>query len=58
MRAATIKVNNYLGISLVFQWLRLCASTAEDADLITDGGTNIPHAPRCGQKKKERKENS
>ena len=39
-----------LGISLVDQWLRLCASTAGGAGLIPGRGAKIPHAVRCGQK--------
>ena len=40
------------GPSLRVQWLRLRASNAEVAGSISDQGTEIPHAIRCGQKKK------
>ena len=34
------------------QWLRLSASNAGGMDSIPGQGTKIPHALRCGQKKK------
>ena len=39
------------GNSLVVQWLRLYASTAEGASLIIGGGTKMLHPSQCGQKK-------
>ena len=36
--------NDVLGISLVVQWLRLCASNAGDVGSIPAGGTKIPYA--------------
>jgi len=33
-----------LVISLVVQWLRLCASTSQGEDSVPGQGTNIPHA--------------
>ena len=44
-----------LGISLVVQWLRLHASTAEGLGSIPGQGTKIPHAVWYGQKKKKMK---
>ena len=41
------------GTSLAVQWLRLCASTAGSTGLIPGWGTKIPHAARCGQKKRK-----
>ena len=41
------------GISLVVQWLRLCASNAGGAGLIPGWGTKIPHAVQCSQKEKK-----
>ena len=41
-------IGNYLTV----QWLGLHASTAGGTGLIPDQGTKIPHAMRCGQKKK------
>ena len=41
-----------LGIPLVVQWLRLHTSNAGGKDLIPGRGTNIPHAPQHGRKKK------
>ena len=38
--------------SLAVQWLGLHAFTAEGAGSIPGGGTKIPQATRCGQKKK------
>ena len=34
----------------MFQWLRLCASTAEEADSTPRQGAKIPRAMQCGQK--------
>ena len=51
--------NNYLylriilGTSLAVQWLRLFASTAQGMGLIPGQRTKIPHATKCGQKKKK-----
>ena len=44
-----------MGTSLAVRWLRLCASTAGATDLILGWGTKIPHATRCGQKKKKKR---
>ena len=44
----------FIGISLVVQWLGLCASTAGGMGSIPGGGTKIPHAPWYGQKQKEK----
>ena len=44
-----------MGTSLAVQWLRLCASTAGATGLILGRGTKIPHATRCGQKKKRKR---
>ena len=41
------------GTSLVVQWLRLWASTAGGTGSILGQRTKIPHAARCGQKKKK-----
>ena len=41
-----------VGSSLVVQWLGLCASTTGGMGSIPGGGTKIPHAAWCGQKKK------
>ena len=38
------------------QWLRVCVSTAWGRNLIPGWGTKIPHAFRCGQKKKKKKD--
>ena len=43
------------GTSLVVQQLRLCTSTAEGVGSILGGGTKIPHAMWCDQKKKKKK---
>ena len=40
-----------LGISLVVQWLRLCASNGDAVGSIPCWGTKISHTTRCGQKK-------
>ena len=45
-----------MGTSLVVQWLRLHASTAGGTGSIPGGATKIPHAWRCGKKKKTKKE--
>ena len=43
--------------SLAIQWLRFCASNAEDVDLILGQGTKIPHACHMvHQKKKKEKD--
>ena len=42
-------LKNWLGISLVIQWLRLCASTAVGVHLITGPGTKIPKATWSGK---------
>ena len=39
------------GLPCVVQWLRFCASTAEDTGSIPGWGTNIPHDLWCGQEK-------
>ena len=41
------------GTPLAVQWLRLHASTAGGTGLIPGQGTKIPHATRCGKKKKK-----
>ena len=41
--------------SLVVQWLWLCASNARDSGLIPGEVIKIPHAVRCGQKEKSKK---
>ena len=41
-----------VGTSLAVQWLRLSTSIAGGAGLIPGQGTKIPHAARCGRKKK------
>ena len=41
------------GTSLVVQWLRLRAANAGGVDSIPGRGTKIPHAVRCGLKKKK-----
>ena len=41
-----MKVLGPLVISLVVQWLRLCASNAGDEGLMPGQGTKIPHAIR------------
>ena len=46
----TIK-NSVNGTSLVVQWLRFPTFIARGMGLIPDGGTNIPHAAGCSQKK-------
>ena len=43
------------GTSLVVQWLRLSASTAEGMGSIPGWGTKIPCAVGYGQKKKKKK---
>ena len=43
------------GTSLVVQWLRLRASDAGGVGSIPGRRTKIPHAVRCGQKKKKKK---
>ena len=43
--------NNLKWIILVLQWLRLCLSTAEDADLIPGQGTKILQPAWHGQNK-------
>ena len=40
------------GTSLVFQWLRLCTSTAGGMGSIPGQGTKIPHSAWCSQKEK------
>ena len=42
----------WLGTSLVFRWLGLCASIAEAAGSIPGWGTKIPHVARRRQAKK------
>ena len=42
-------LNNWLGISLVVHWLKLCASTAGSVGLITGPGTKIPKATWSGK---------
>ena len=42
------------GNSLVVQWIRLCASTAEDWGWIPGWGTRIPHAAWHGREKKKK----
>ena len=42
------------GLSLVVQWLGLCASTAGDTGSIPGWGNKIPKAVRRSQKKKKR----
>ena len=42
-------LKNWLEISLVVQWLRLCASTAGGVGLITGPGTKIPKATGSGK---------
>ena len=42
-------------ISLVAQWLRLCASTTEGVDSTLGWGIKILHVVHCGQKKKKKK---
>ena len=37
----------------MIQWLRLSASTVGGMGSIPGQGTKIPHAARCGQKKKK-----
>ena len=39
------------GTFLVVQWLRHCTSTAEGMGPILGGGTKIPYAQRCNNKK-------
>ena len=41
--------NEYVGTSLVVQWLRFHASNAGGMGLIPDWGTKIPHAMQCAQ---------
>ena len=48
----TVRTVSTSGTSLVVQWLRLCASTAEGVGSIPSGGTKIPHASQHGQRKK------
>ena len=43
------------GISLVVQWLRLCASNAGYAGSIPGRGIKMPQAVLCGQKIKKKK---
>ena len=43
-RLNTKSKKEYLGTSLVFQWLRSHASSVKDTGLILDQGTKIPHA--------------
>ena len=45
------------GLPWTSQWLRLCTSTAGDADLIPGRGTKIPQAMQCGQKTKKQNKN-
>ena len=40
------------GTSLAVQWLTLHVSNAGDVGLIPGWRTKMPHAARCGQKKK------
>ena len=42
--------NNNKGISLVVQWLRLCASNAGGESLIPGQGTKVPRATGHSQK--------
>ena len=39
--------------SLAVQWLRLCKSIAGGMGSIPGGGTKVPHAEQCSQKKKK-----
>ena len=43
-----------VGTSLVVQWLKLQASSAGGVGSIPGWGSKIPHAARCGQKKKNK----
>ena len=38
------------GTFLVIQWLRVCATNAQDVGSIPGWETKIPHAVQCGQK--------
>lgn len=40
--------------SQVAQWVRLHASNAGGVSLVSGGGTKIPHALQCNQKKKKK----
>ena len=44
----TLKQN--LGNFLTVQWLRVCATNAQDVGSIPGWETKIPHAVQCGQK--------
>ena len=46
-----LEVWEFLGTSLVVQWLRFHSSTAGDAGLIPGQRTEIPHAPWHGPPK-------
>ena len=52
-----IKTEVVHGTSLAVQWLRLNIPNAGGTGLIPGGGTKIPHAERCGQKKKKKDHN-
>ena len=43
----------YVSVQKEVQWLRLRASNAGEAGPVPDQGTRIPHAMRCGKKKKK-----
>ena len=45
------------GLPWTSQWLRLCTSTAGDADSIPGRGTKIPQATQCGQKTRKQNKN-
>ena len=45
--------NQPSGTSLAVQWLRFHVTKAGDVGLILGWRTKIPHAMRCGRKKKE-----
>ena len=44
-----------IGTSLLGPVAKLCTSNTGEKSLIPDGGTRIPHAAQCGQKKKKKK---
>ena len=53
LKKTTKKQKKKDGISLVIQWLGLCASTTGGMGSIPGQGTGIPHASKWGQKKKQ-----
>ena len=55
MKGEVIIKNKSPANSLVIKWLRLCAFIAKGPGPIPVQGYKLPHALRCGQKKKKKK---